>query len=860
MHRERLGSSVVFVSVLVFALLVAIPIPSDAEAPTRPAVTVDRGMPGPAATYPFVPNVRVIDGSSPYDWQVEPTMVLNSAGRIFVGWKETNSPEAAGIRVGFSYSTDEGLTWAANILMEQANPDSGCHNSDPWLARGADERVHFAYLEYDCGSGIDVANTTDGETWGDVHYLAGAGGLSDKESLVVAPSGRLYLAWDEAGLGNELQVTWSDDDGATWAPFVNPASSSVLGVIVATSPTGVVYLTWWNLNSDDIMFDWSSDGGLTWHSDIRVNDVAGSASGGGWQIPIPAMNVDPTSGDIYIAWPDSRDGDQDIYVARSTDGGQTWSTNVRINDDAGSTTQYMVDLAIDSSRTVHAAWEDRRSGDWNIYYSNSTDGETWSTNAAVTTEETSGSYNRPGDYFAIEAGPEDYIYIVWTDGRGDDFDIYYARNPGFPVATVTVTTEPLGLDVTVDGVTSPAPVSRDWPLGSTHTVGVSSPIPIAPGSRYLWLSWSDGGAITHEIVADADLTLTARFVKQHQVSIGTSPVGRTVLVDNVSITARTVFWWDDLVPHWLEAPLQPDDTPDGRYAWLSWSDELARAHSVAPTAPLSLTATFVREETLRVTTSPEGLRFFFDDVEYSSSQVFWLEPGSSHHVFAPPLQSAPGARHTFVEWSDGGSFGHLFQFSGAMSLEARFHSEFYLTVTSPFGEAMGGGWYDQGTIAFASLRSTTVPEATGVRHTFVGWTGDASGAGTVSSGIVMDGPKSATAAWRTEYFLQVDSDVGTVEGTGWYPAGETVQLSAPVEVTEFGSTYRFAGWTGSVTSEEASIAIEMVGPKTVRATWESAGSFGALSSPAAVIGLVVLVVVVAAIVGQLAWRRRRRRD
>lgn len=829
------------------------------------------------------------------------------------------------------------------------------------------------------------------------------------------------------------------------APTALPASRPNPDV----SNVSVVDLAWWDFGSNDIFFDFSSDGGLMWHQDVRVNDVAGSASGSGWQIPLPAMNVNQDTGAIYVAWPDVRNGNFDIYFSASTDGGQTWSANARINDDTGSATQYMVDLAIDSQGMIHSAWEDKRNGNWNIYYSNSSDGgQTWTANLRISSEDTPGSYNRPGDYFAVEAAPDDSISIVWTDGRGSDFDIYYARSSSDPafsnvritnglsphdwqveptmainrsgsvivgwketnspeaaglrvgassstdqgqtwapnilmnqshpgggcsnsdpwmslspedrvqyayleyncrdgsnglnvanttdgqdwgavhyvggaggltdkesiavdlsgsiytawdegnvmivtwsddggsswasfrdpddhpggvlgaiiqtgleitVATVTVTTDPLGLRVTVDGVTSPSPVSRIWPVGSAHTVSVSSPIPIAPGSRYLWLSWSDDGALTHEVIADADLILTARFVKQHQVSIGATPGGRTVLVDNVSIAARTMFWWYDGVPHWLEAPPQPDDTPDARYEWRSWSDGMARSHSVAPTAPLSLTATFDREETFRVTTSPEGLRFFLDDVEYSSSQTLWFEPGSSHFVFVPPSQSAPGARHTFVEWSDGGSFAHPILFSSAMSLEARFRTEFYLTVTSPFGEASGSGWYDEGTIAVASLRSTSIPGATGVRSAFVGWTGDAGGAGTVSSGIVMDGPKSATAAWRTEYFLQVDSDVGTVEGTGWYPAGGTVQLNAPVEVTQSGSTYRFAGWTGGAASEEATITISMAGPMTVRATWDPAGGLGPLSSSSAVvIGLAVLVVVLAAVVGRLAWRRRRR--
>src|SRR5712691_12945809 len=61
-----------------------------------------------------------------------------------------------------------------------------------------------------------------------------------------------------------------------------------------------------------------------------------------------------------------------------------------------------------------------------------------------------GSYNRPGDYFSLQSGPNDYIYVVWTDGRGQNFDIYYARNPGFPGATLTASTNPAGLKVQID--------------------------------------------------------------------------------------------------------------------------------------------------------------------------------------------------------------------------------------------------------------------------------------------------------------------------------------------------------------------------------------------------------------------------
>src|SRR5438309_8892954 len=139
-----------------------------------------------------------------------------------------------------------------------------------------------------------------------------------------------------------------------------------------------------DFSRSDILFESSTDGGSTWSPVLRVNDRAGSASGGFPQYPLPAMNVDKQTGAIYVSWADSRNGNPDIYFANSTDGGKTWGTNHRINDNTDSSQRYMVDLAVDGTGKVHAAWEDRRNGNWNIFYSNSPHGgKTWSKNVRV---------------------------------------------------------------------------------------------------------------------------------------------------------------------------------------------------------------------------------------------------------------------------------------------------------------------------------------------------------------------------------------------------------------------------------------------------------------------------------------------
>ena len=92
----------------------------------------------------------------------------------------------------------------------------------------------------------------------------------------------------------------------------------------------------------------STDGGATYAPATRVvNNIKGirnSATSKNQRVnSFPSMAVDisggPNNGDIYIVWtnigvPGTNTGsDRDIYMARSTDGGSTWDTPVRVNQD-----------------------------------------------------------------------------------------------------------------------------------------------------------------------------------------------------------------------------------------------------------------------------------------------------------------------------------------------------------------------------------------------------------------------------------------------------------------------------------------------------------------------------------------------
>jgi hypothetical protein len=78
-------------------------------------------------------------------------------------------------------------------------------------------------------------------------------------------------------------------------------------------------------------------------------------------------------------------------------------------------------------------------------------------------------------------------------------------------STITLATNPPGLQVTLDGQTVTAPHSAVSAEGQQRALGVVSPQTVG-GITYEWVSWSDGGAASHNItVPTNDTTYTAQF-------------------------------------------------------------------------------------------------------------------------------------------------------------------------------------------------------------------------------------------------------------------------------------------------------------------------------------------------------------
>jgi len=99
----------------------------------------------------------------------------------------------------------------------------------------------------------------------------------------------------------------------------------------------------------------STDGGRTFTTPVRVNDVEGDARVNGEQAPRVAIGDD-----VVVGWISKLSGQSRLRIARSTDGGLTFApaTTPHAGDLTGA--RGWTSLTIDRQKVVHVAWLDGR--------------------------------------------------------------------------------------------------------------------------------------------------------------------------------------------------------------------------------------------------------------------------------------------------------------------------------------------------------------------------------------------------------------------------------------------------------------------------------------------------------------------
>jgi PGF-pre-PGF domain-containing protein len=344
-----------------------------------------------------------------------PAIALNGSN-IHVVWHDNRDEN---YEIYYKNSTDAGVTWSSDVRLTNAASTS----EDPSIALNG-SNIHVVWEDNRDGNyEIYYKNSTDaGVTWSsDVRLTNNA---SSSGGPVIAVNGNnLHVVWDDNRDGNyEIYYKNSTDAGVTWSSDVrltNDAGYSYLPSIALNGSN--IHVVWWD-NRDgnyEIYYKNSTDAGVTWSSDVRLtNDASDSRY----------STIALSESNTHVVWEDNRDGNYEIYYKNSTDAGVTWSSDVRLTNNIGHS--YNPSIAVNGNN-IHVVWDDDRDGNDEIYYKNSTDnGATWSGDVMLTND-ASGSDNP-----AI-ALSESNTHVVWYDNRDGNWEIYYKRSPAFPPPNIT---------------------------------------------------------------------------------------------------------------------------------------------------------------------------------------------------------------------------------------------------------------------------------------------------------------------------------------------------------------------------------------------------------------------------------------
>ncbi|MDP9367255.1 MAG: glycoside hydrolase [Chloroflexota bacterium] len=423
---------------------------------------VDR-PPGPA-------NVRVSSGG--FSAYSEPHVAVDSKNpeRLVGASKFFTDNSSYGFRVGVFFSDDGGRSWSERGILPGL--EAFAITSDPVVAFGPDGEVYVAVIAVteiepeekvtDLLAEAIAPDTRANGGWGVFTYRSNDGGetfaapvkvdigsFDDKEWLAVDVSngphrGNVYVVWQDNCV---TSFSRSTDGGRTFSPR-KALLTACAGAQVAVGPDGTIYVLGPTYTPHPDVATYrltvSRDGGRTFDEPRAVIQVAvmpGQLNGGFRAAALPGLAVAPDTGDLVVVWNDDRNGNVNIWLSRSTDGGASFSEPIHVNDIARGD-QFQPSLAIAAGGTVVVSWFDRRADPENrladVYIARSTDGgRRFGPAVRVSTQQFDPSLAAPpapsgnlffGDYQGLAITGETVIPF-WNDPRTGLQQIWSARIP-----------------------------------------------------------------------------------------------------------------------------------------------------------------------------------------------------------------------------------------------------------------------------------------------------------------------------------------------------------------------------------------------------------------------------------------------
>lgn len=399
----------------------------------------------------------------------EPYLAINPLNNqnIVVAWMAADLSTGLVVAIKTKVSFDGGSTWGNQVIHPHAA--AGWHSADVSMQFRRNGTLYLSYIDSrqnpDSG-GVFVSHSADGGiTWSPLSQAFNA--LTDDPAKL--PLDRPWLSVDNSETVNDgsfylttKPAPWipepnrpylksSPDSGQTWGPYryVDTAGYLVGNFIAApmafpaTTIDGalcVAYPSYVFTQSPyaKILFAKTYNKGIHFsYSNLLVNFPPVSDSN--YKLGYILATNPANSAQLAFAFIGNLFGDPDVFVTSTNDGGLTWNSPVRVNDDpvSNGVGQDLVWISYASNGDMLVAWRDRRNGTGTGYF------QPCDTYSAVSKNNAASflpnirlsSVTAPFDSVLMQNGNDfmscalanDTIYAAWSDIRNTKLNIYFAK-------------------------------------------------------------------------------------------------------------------------------------------------------------------------------------------------------------------------------------------------------------------------------------------------------------------------------------------------------------------------------------------------------------------------------------------------
>ena len=346
-----------------------------------------------ARTWIWLPALKVFPTS--LNRRHSRTANPDDPNEVVVAYNDSRGVNAGPLVISsVSVSTDGGTTFTRVTNGSGQSPFPNTFGDPVVLYNRPTQTWFTVWLDGNAGctlGGFKSTDPSDPNSW--THFCVHPSGGDDRESGwadndPASPFfGNMYISWNDFNVGQgALVVSRSTDNGSTWSGAITVANTGTFirdtQITGDMSGNGTIYIAGMDEggggfpHNDTNLIYKSTDGGATWSNTYTGTPFPGPGvtSAGyfacmfndnaigpywrheGWGEPAAFNNI------VHLVYAQHGDGSDagDVYYIRSTDGGVTFGTPLKLNTDSTTRPQWQPNLSVSPTGTLLATWYDAR--------------------------------------------------------------------------------------------------------------------------------------------------------------------------------------------------------------------------------------------------------------------------------------------------------------------------------------------------------------------------------------------------------------------------------------------------------------------------------------------------------------------